>query len=59
MELKLQDLMREILDNACPSEERIDGSKVFYIETHCKACWVTARRVGQEWEILQWYFEDC
>jgi hypothetical protein len=53
-------LAHSILNNACPNggiEE--DGWASYYIETHCIAWRVTARKQDGHWHIRSITSEDC
>lgn len=51
--------VRLVLDNACPAFEKVDGVKVFYIETHCVAWNIEAIKTDNEWRILAMADTPC
>lgn len=56
----LADLATAILTHACPNggiEE--DGWQSFYIETHCVAWRVSAKKIDGAWTIRSMTAEDC
>lgn len=41
--MEAQEVLDEILDHACPSNEDENGTLI-YVETHCVGHWITAHR---------------
>jgi hypothetical protein len=53
-------LMSNILDSACPNGGVEEGGwATYYIETHCVAWRVTARKQQGRWHIRNITSEDC
>lgn len=56
--ITLNDMMVLLLDNACPMQEFEDGTKLFYISTHCVDWYVTAYKRNGVWEVISQMSED-
>jgi hypothetical protein len=56
---ELIDLATKILDHACPNYVDGTGWNHYYIETHCVAWRVTARKRDGQWEIDAISGEGC
>jgi len=52
-------LAHDILDHACPNYVDDNGWNHYYIETHCVAWKITARKSDAGWVIREVKSEDC
>ena len=58
--MELAQVLADVLDHACPNGGvGEDGWASYYVETHCVAWNITARKTDSGWEIREAKGEDC